>query len=703
MIPAEQTFIELEKRRGRAETLWFFTIGTFEVPQNDIVDPGSLYLSRAFDFDDVPTGDNTVILDNLDRKYSPGRPNFILGEGHNWYMASIKIELGYRLLNSKTAHRIKLYEGYITEWRLSKAKGIDSISAVEPNQVEITSVSLTYALGQKLLGRTETDGTRNPLTYGKVIQEGEELADNTLWTVDKYWGAEAGNTSECDKVVEVGSGTFVASNTDKYLGNYSFLATINGGSITDQAYAAAYLSSSAVYSVVASMMIKITTLPTAFASRVPFLMGFYNSAGTDVINIATDVAGVLQLYVYGPGVVACDFDVHDILNRWTKISIGCSLTVPGTVRVYIDGDIVGEIAANYAFVLDEAYFGFKKSASQGVNWQAYFDNFKLEEPYYHTAYYLPGYPYTSVNNAYRDGVIIPKEAPAYWVYRENRAGYGQKWTHAVWGRYVSNSLYVANATYGFVAFTDVSDPPQGSVLIGATKNTTVHPVDIISGVIGECGLSSKIDSPYFVTAKAEYPDDSVGAWFEDTTALEAIGSLSRKTMYDMWDEQGLFRVKAYTAEPPRDEIMAIPEADIIDLSEEYDASNLRSRFTCKYSWYSKNKQLLYQLTDADAETQIGVNEEEINLEWSEDISSEYIPMIESLVSRLRYRLRKPRHLVTVKLGLKYGRLELGDVIRLTQSEFWQNPILLEIYSKTYNMLDKTVEILGIRYLGEEYG
>lgn len=700
MIPADQTFIELEKRRGRAETLWFFTIGSYEVPQEDIVDPGSLHLSRAFDFDDIPTGDNTVILDNLDRKYSPGRSNFILGEGHNWYMVPIKIELGYRLLNSKIVHRIKLYEGYIKDWRLSKAKGVSSTSSVEPNQAEISSVSLTYALGQKLLGRTDTDGTRNPLVYGTTIKDAEELTDNIFWDPDTLCDEETGDFSS---ITTAGSGTFDASTTEVYAGTYSFKAQITGGGAADEGYGTVALSGVGVTSFLMSAMVKFTEIPGTFPSRVPFIMGVRNSAGTDVINIACGVDGLLRLWVWGPYTVICDLDINDILNQWVKLSLGADLAVPGTVRVYLDGQVIGQQDASYAFVTSQVFFGFRKSVGSATGWTAYFDDCKVTESYYPICYYLPGFPYSSINGAFRDGVIIPKEAPKYWMYRENRAGYGQKWTKAVYSRYVTNSLYTSSALYGFVSFTDISDPPAGAVLISSTKNATTHPVDIISGIIEDCGLIAKVDTVKFAEAEAVYPNDTVGSWFEDITGLEAIGSISRKTMYDMWDEQGLFKIKAYTAEPPRDEIMAIPEADITDLSEEYDSSNLRSRFTCKYGWYSKNKQLLYQLTDSEAEAQIGVNEEEINFEWSEDISSENLAMVQSLISRLRYRLRKPRHLVTFKLGLKYGRLELGDVVRLTQSEFWQDPILLEIYSKTYNMLDKTIELVGIRYLGEEDG
>lgn len=274
MIPASTQFINAEQN-FHGEPRYVITIANrYEIPWSDIVSVGDLNASRAYDFDDVPSGSFSFTLDNASLKYSPGNLKFVFGIKSWWYLLNIKVELAYYIQNTSAFHKVTMFEGFITSWSVIKRKGSGSRDKA-PLQVEIQANSLTFLLGQRLIGRTDSDGTLNPAVYGRVIQPAEDMNDEYLWTPDSTAGAETGDTSEFDDVVETNTGTFTASTTEKRTGSYSFKSDCPAAS--DQSYAEIDLSDPNTYIAMGTASFKFTAIDAPGANSPQFFQLVDNS------------------------------------------------------------------------------------------------------------------------------------------------------------------------------------------------------------------------------------------------------------------------------------------------------------------------------------------------------------------------------------------------------------------------------------------
>lgn len=702
MIPSPSTyFTAAEARQTGAEPVWIITLGDdYEIPQSDILDAGEMSVVRPYDFSDLASGSYTCILDNSSGRYSPRRAEFIFPE-RIWYRQEIKIELAYRRPGwQELRDRITLFEGLVLDWQVTEAKDFDSRAPYPGLVAVLTCQDHLFLLQERRVGTPADDGELQPLVYGTVVKDALPLQDTILWTPDTTCDAEEGDTSDFDSVTTAGAGTFAASTTEAYAGSYSYKAVLTNNA-ADEAYATVNLSGAAVTNVLISAMVKFTSIPGAFPNRVPFIMGFRNSALTEQINLGCSVAGILQLYVAGPGVVDCDLDINDLADRWVRLSIGADLAVPGTVRVYLDGNVIGEAAYNYAFAIQYAFFGFHKAAAVATIWEAYFDDIKVTENYYPLGYYLPSAPYTSINSSYRDGVIIPEQAPKHWYYRQNRAGFAQGWVKAVYGRYVSNALYSKSALYGFVAFADLSDQPSGTIFIEATKNATTHPVDINEGILTEVGLDDRIDAANFAAAKAVLPDDVLGCWFDEAAASQALAAVNEKALLDLVENQGEIKLLPYTGAPPAVSVLTLSRSNCFAMEQASDMTALQTVANAKYGWYEKNPLLYYRAQDSDMIAVVGEQPRELDFSYGQAVMSGDADMAAAKADLLLTRMKGPREIFTCSGFLDLARVEIGDGVTVSNSQFNDIDLVYEVFGKVVNCTAKTVTLTVVRFLGEE--
>ena len=311
-----------------------------------MIDPGQFFSSKPFDLDDIAINDCTITLNNPDGRYSPEHENFILGKNFKWHLCNFKVELEYLVVSLPNLPRLTLYKGLVLNWSVPLRKDPDSRAAAEAPNAEIHSVGFSHLLAQKVLGRSDSDGTRNPLVYGTVTKEAQALGDRLLWTPDATLDFEEGDTSDFDTVVTAGTGTVAASTIQKFAGSYSCKHNISG--VTDQAYGIKNLSGPAITSVLASAQVYFSDVTGPFAAGVPIIMAFRTSASIYVTWVSVSATGLLQLVHYGGAYDVSSIDVTDLVGRWVGAVSGLELSTPGTIKLYLDGEVIAELPDNYA-------------------------------------------------------------------------------------------------------------------------------------------------------------------------------------------------------------------------------------------------------------------------------------------------------------------------------------------------------------------
>jgi hypothetical protein len=77
------------------------------------------------------------------------------------------------------------------------------------------------------------------------------------------------------------------------------------------------------------------------------------------------------------------------------------------------------------------------------------------------------------------------------------------------------------------------------------KDLTSHPVDIITDILAEVGLSQAIHQDSFALAKSLTPGYVIGVCFENITAAQAIREIVKRCLYDLWVDFGEIKISAY--------------------------------------------------------------------------------------------------------------------------------------------------------------
>jgi hypothetical protein len=98
------------------------------------------------------------------------------------------------------------------------------------------------------------------------------------------------------------------------------------------------------------------------------------------------------------------------------------------------------------------------------------------------------------------------------------------------------------------------DPATGEiVLVGRTgvvearvvKDTTTHPVDIITDILTEVGLGDCLNRDSFELAKSMTPEYVIGVYFENVSAAQALREILKRTLYDLWVDFGEIKIRGY--------------------------------------------------------------------------------------------------------------------------------------------------------------
>ncbi|MEJ2671229.1 MAG: hypothetical protein P8168_03295 [Deltaproteobacteria bacterium] len=89
---------------------------------------------------------------------------------------------------------------------------------------------------------------------------------------------------------------------------------------------------------------------------------------------------------------------------------------------------------------------------------------------------------------------------------------------------------------------------NAQVQVRVVKDHTTHPVDIVTDILAEVGLSPAIHQDSFALAKSLTPEYTIGIRFENVTAAQAIREIVRRCLYDLWIGFGEIKLSAYLGE-----------------------------------------------------------------------------------------------------------------------------------------------------------
>lgn len=416
MISSPNGYFTAEEAKFVSEPIFIITLGgSYEIPQADIIEPGQINLSKPVTFSDLTTGDHTMRLNNSDGKYSPGRSNFIW-YGTTWYRKAIKIELGYKRTGyTDTIDKVTLYEGLITEWHVIETKDPSHDAPSGGLVVEITSQDHISLLAERQIGMPDADGFPQPAVYGRVFRDLQELGAGRLdWGPTSSANFDGGNLNEVTHST-AGGGTLSATNTKSVTPSYSAVAeiftqgdaanmTLDGGSSLD--------------STLCDAMVYIETLPTNINNEQVYFMALKNSGGAIFLYLYAHSGGDVYITdTWTNDTTKSSWNLYESQGVWTKVSIAyrkAPTGLYGAIRIFVNDSEVWARANNFNNNFRYLYCGLYSWTGydpplEAPTFKFYFDKMQLDgwgAPY---GYYMPGYPYDSINTVYCDGAVLPEQ------------------------------------------------------------------------------------------------------------------------------------------------------------------------------------------------------------------------------------------------------------------------------------------------------
>jgi hypothetical protein len=101
------------------------------------------------------------------------------------------------------------------------------------------------------------------------------------------------------------------------------------------------------------------------------------------------------------------------------------------------------------------------------------------------------------------------------------------------------------------------DAASGTILVSGRsaqvearviKDQTTHPVDILTDILTEVGVSQAIHQDSFALAKSLTSDYVIGVQFENQTVAQALREILSRCLYDLWVDSGEIKIRAFLGE-----------------------------------------------------------------------------------------------------------------------------------------------------------
>lgn len=688
-------------------------VGEYKVNKGDIKENGIINLESNEYFSDISAADHTLQLLNRNKKYSPGHKNFIFAEENWWYKKGMRIEFGYTLPNGKDTETIIIYEGIILQW--GPFPHSSDGGKRSGNTVDIYSRNIVSEMLEKKIGQPSEDGDSQPLVFGEILRQAEQLGDETLEDANTTEDFESGGMGKLVGVDTGNGGIAEISSDDPFEGNYC-LKTSTIASAGSYARGRFQLFGGATsIQPLFICYIKFDTIPETLIDKNMYFMTIYNSGGTQLIKLYVGSDYRVYAYNYTGTWKETDWYINQDLGVWLRVSMGLYADNPGVFKLWVNGnevlnwddDDVGENDGMDYSAYTSQGVSIGVTVTSGEIWSIYYDNLEFYNDFYPVVYKVSGGPYETIGTVYSDGAIIiqkPVTLATPGVSESNLVMVGGRWQY-ITVRYVAGTPYspgnmIKVPEHGAVIFTELLNLPKGTIFFKLIKNDTVHPVDIIEEILTEIGLDSKIGTASFATAKAAIPNDSLGCFFENMSARDAIISITSRCLIQFNVSEGLIELEAYDGIAPVAYDLSLTESDLVSMDPVIDMEQIYTKISTKWGWYERNHRLYAVYKDQEAIDKMGLYESELDFSWGNEVGSDNGGMAKEKASMFLSRSKGARARVPWSGFRNLMRLKLGGKIQLISDHLGENKIY-RVMGINYRMdPPRGVDLQLVSFLGE---
>lgn len=256
--------------------------------------------------------------------------------------------------------------------------------------------------------------------------------------------------------------------------------------------------------------------PAASGARQPFLAGYYKARADLVESTDPYVGTVVKTGTGSADLVVTGTPYNDVDNDFLVAAESTGEIGTATFRWSMDGGasweksgIVSMSSVNPFRLRDGVFIHFTAgTGTELVTW----DIFSFTAYARRTKYVVAGAPFLEITNVYFNGVEIFD--------------------------------YTVDLDTGELTLIGNS----GFVDARVVKSETSNPIDIISEILEEVGLTDKIDEISFSNARQELSDYQIGVRFEGVPAWKAIQAVCTTCLIFFWIDSNTIYVSAYTGE-----------------------------------------------------------------------------------------------------------------------------------------------------------
>lgn len=263
----------------------------------------------------------------------------------------------------------------------------------------------------------------------------------------------------------------------------------------------------------------------------------------------------------------------------------------------------------------------------------------------------------------------------------------------------SNSV-TTDGTVGIISLAGVESGPPGTLGINVYLTEAGGSTYKYAGtnwaqwgdlIIGSCLDGDLGAEPPLVGTASGY---GIKCNFQDTTAGEAIKSITSQLLMNIWCDAGKIELNVYQGDSPGTADWTLDDSLLNIIPSDTNFEDCTPKITIDWGWYDRNSDLHYVTRNSDLIDLLGTNEDNLDLTISQPVAldSANVTLAQDLADNLLIRVGYPLDKAEIEGFFKtLPRINLWDVVSLGGIKF-------RVYSKSMSFDGCKIGL--VRFLGE---